>query len=84
MPTRTRQEHTISGATLHHVAIAHQKYFNWVTMVTHYMRAHNQWLHMATKDWKQHTYFPSARSLEVFWGNMIGKCGTGVNTDTPE
>ena len=25
----------------------HQRYTNWATMVMHYMRAHNQWLHMA-------------------------------------
>ena len=37
----TKQVWTVSGATLHHVAMAHQKYFNWATMVTHHMRAHN-------------------------------------------
>ena len=42
-----KQVRTISGATLHHVAMAHQKYLSWATMVTHYMRAHNQWLRMA-------------------------------------
>ena len=42
-----RQVRTISGATLHHVAMAHQKYLNWASMVAHYMRAHNQWLRMA-------------------------------------
>ena len=41
------QVRAISGATQHHVAMAHQKYLNWATMVTHYMRAHNQWLRMA-------------------------------------
>ena len=43
----SRQVRTIGGATLHHVVIAHQKDLNWIAMVTHYMRAHNQWLHMA-------------------------------------
>ena len=36
-----RQVWTIGGATLHHVAMAHQKYLNLAAMVAHYMRAHS-------------------------------------------
>ena len=28
---------TISGTTLHHLAMAHQRYFNWAAMVAYYM-----------------------------------------------
>ena len=34
----TRQVHTIGGTTLHHMAMAHQRYLNWAAMVAHYMR----------------------------------------------
>ena len=64
-----RQVRTISGATLHHVAMAHQKYLNWGTMVTHYMRAHNQWLRMACQGVEE-AYVASFRKVSrELWGN---------------
>ena len=63
-----RQVRTISGATLHHVAMAHQNYLNWATMVTHYMRVHNQWLRMACQGVEE-AYPASFRKVSRnFWG----------------
>ena len=64
-----RQVRIISGATLHHVAMAHQKYLNWASMVAHYMRAHNQWLHMACQGVEE-AYLASFRRVSRnFWGD---------------
>ena len=64
----TRQVRTTSGATLHHVAMAHQKYLNWATMVTQYMCAHNQWLRMACQE-AEEAYLASFRKVSrSFWG----------------
>ena len=76
----TRQVQTISGATLHLVAMAHQNYLNWAAMVTHCMRAHNQWLQMACQRWRKYTWLPSTRSPTYFGGNTTGEYGTGATT----
>ena len=54
----TWQVRTIGGATLHHMAMAHQRYLNWAAMVIHYMRAHGQLLRMACQGWKRCTSHP--------------------------
>ena len=59
----------MSGATLHHVAMAHHKYLNRATMVTHYMRMHNQWLRMACQGVEE-AYLASFRRVsQNFWGD---------------
>ena len=59
---------TIGGATLHHVAMAPQKYLNWAAMVTHYMRAHSQWLCMACQRVEE-IYLAAFRKVSYdFWG----------------
>ena len=61
----TRQVRTISGPALHHVAMAHPKYLNWATMVTHYMSTISgcTWL---AKEWKR--LIP--QSLSKFLGGL--------------
>ena len=57
---------TMSGATLHHIAMAYKKYLNWATMVTHYMCAHNQWLCMACQGVEE-TYLVSFRKISRYF-----------------
>ena len=48
--------------------VAHQKYLNWAAIVTHYMRAHNQWLRMACQRVEE-IYLASFRKVSRdFWG----------------
>ena len=54
--------------------MAHQKYLNWVTMVTHYMRTHNQWLHMACQGGEE-TYPASFRKVSH---NFLWECDRQV------
>ena len=51
------------------VAMAHHKYLNLATIVTHYMRAHNQWLRMACQGVEE-AYLASFRRVSRnFWGD---------------
>ena len=60
---------TVGGAAPHHVAMAHQKYLNEATMVTYYMRAHNQWLRMAGQAVEE-AYLASFRKVSrIFLGD---------------
>ena len=53
---------TIGGATLHHLEMVHQRYTNWDAMIVYYMRAHNEWHHMAREGMEQ-MYLTSTESL---------------------
>ena len=64
----TRQVRTIGGATLHHMAMAHQKYLNLAAMVTHYMRVHNQWLRMACQRVEETCLASFCKVSRDFWG----------------
>ena len=58
---------TIGQATLHHMAMANQRYLNWAAMVTHYMRAHGQWLRMGCQGVEE-VYLASFRKTSrEFW-----------------
>ena len=79
-----RQVRTISGATLHHVAMAQQKYLNWATMVTHYMHAHNQWLRMACQGVEEAHLASFRRVSEISGGTMTAQHGTGCHKSYTE
>ena len=64
-----RQVRTIIKATLHHVGMAHHKYLNRASMVAHYMRAHNQWLHMACQRVEEAYLASFCKVSRRFWGN---------------
>ena len=65
-----RQVRTIGGTTRHHVPKVHQKYLNWATMLTRYMRAHNQWPRMAYQRVEE-AYLVSFRKVsESFLGGI--------------
>ena len=48
--------------------MAHQKYLNWAAMVTHYMRAHNQWLHIACQRVEEIYLASFCKVTRNFWG----------------
>ena len=42
--------HYKGGATLHHMALSHQRYTTWASMMVYRMRAHEQWLNRSTEE----------------------------------
>ena len=61
------------GATLHHLAMGHQRYATRVAMVVYWMHTHKQWLHTA---WQglEHVYFASFHKVSRgLWGAYEAK-----------
>ena len=58
------------GATLHHMAMAHQRYLIWAVMVAHYMHTHGQWLRMACQGVEE--VYPASfrRTSREFFGGI--------------